>query len=126
MTTTSYKTRPNNQPSSSSISFYWRGRLPSRETPSADPQQQPEPEVHTITLWTNGFTINDDPLRRLGSPQNASFLDALERKKRDAVEGQIMAEHRSRKEVKRQYKASANGHRQDMARMVTVMVRVGW
>ncbi|GJW16941.1 plant UBX domain-containing protein 4-like protein [Tanacetum coccineum] len=64
------------QPSSSSKSFSGRGRLPSGETPSAAPQQQPEPEVHTITFWTNGFTVKDGPLRRLDDPQNASFLEA--------------------------------------------------
>ncbi|GJS88100.1 integrase, catalytic region, zinc finger, CCHC-type containing protein [Tanacetum coccineum] len=62
------------QPSSSSKSFSGRGRLPSGETPSAAPQQQPEPEVHTITFWTNGFT-EKDALRRLDDPQNASFLE---------------------------------------------------
>ena len=62
------------QPSSSSRSFSGRGRLLSGETPSAAPQQ-PEPEVHTITFWTNGFTVNDGPLRMLEDPQNASFLE---------------------------------------------------
>nr|GEW60612.1 hypothetical protein [Tanacetum cinerariifolium] len=65
------------QPSSSSRSFSGRGRLLSGETPSAAPQQQPEPEVHTITFWTNGFTVNDGPLRRLDDPQNASFLESI-------------------------------------------------
>ncbi|GJR43368.1 plant UBX domain-containing protein 4-like protein [Tanacetum coccineum] len=65
------------QPSSSSRSFSGRGRLLSGETPSAAPQQQTEPEVHTITFWTNGFTVNDGPLRRLDDPQNASFLESI-------------------------------------------------
>lgn len=64
------------QPSSSSRSFSGRGRLLSGETPSAAPQQ-PEPEVHTITFWTNGFTVNDGPLRMLEDPQNASFLESI-------------------------------------------------
>ncbi|PWA41177.1 serine/threonine protein phosphatase 2A 55 kDa regulatory subunit B prime gamma [Artemisia annua] len=32
-------------------------------------------KVHTITFWTNGFTVNDGPLRRLDDPQNAYFLE---------------------------------------------------
>ncbi|KAI7729209.1 hypothetical protein M8C21_008779, partial [Ambrosia artemisiifolia] len=66
------------QPSSSSRNFTGRGRLLSGETSSAPPQQ-PEPEVstHTITFWTNGFTVNDGPLRRLDDPQNASFLESI-------------------------------------------------
>ncbi|KAJ0798148.1 putative UBX domain, UBA-like superfamily, SEP domain, Ubiquitin-like domain superfamily [Helianthus annuus] len=64
------------QPSSSSRSFAGRGRLLSGETTSAPPQQ-PEPLTHTITFWTNGFTVNDGPLRRLDDPQNASFLESI-------------------------------------------------
>ncbi|KAI3786365.1 hypothetical protein L1987_39986 [Smallanthus sonchifolius] len=68
------------QPSSSSRSFSGRGRLLSGETTSAPPQQS-EPEVftHTITFWTNGFTVNDGPLRRLDDPQNASFLESIKK-----------------------------------------------
>lgn len=64
------------QPSSSSRSFAGRGRLLSGETA---PTQQSEPDVHThtITFWTNGFTVDDGPLRRLDDPQNASFLEVL-------------------------------------------------
>nr|GEV79104.1 hypothetical protein [Tanacetum cinerariifolium] len=251
------------QPSSSSKSFSRRGRLLSGKTPLAAPQQQPELEVHTITYWTNGFTVKDDPLsvglwwifaqwmafeitnvgfgfllytsahgcgfpriacklisavsfgldsrlvrsvvrgsstsslasktfkehsqktmiRPVRNPRGSlsellsifmyrtclfnatkelirvlefckakasgdfltsaqvcccSATEALERKKRDAVEGQIMAEHRSRKEVERKDKdywsfpfhhvmeASANGQRRDMTRMVIVVVGFGW
>lgn len=64
------------QPSSSSRSFAGRGRLLSGETPPAAPQQtEPEVNTHTITFWTNGFTVNDGPLRRLDDHQNASFLE---------------------------------------------------
>lgn len=64
------------QTSSSSRSFAGRGRLLSGETPPAAPQQtEPEVNTHTITFWTNGFTVNDGPLRRLDDPQNASFLE---------------------------------------------------
>ncbi|KAK1423962.1 hypothetical protein QVD17_19273 [Tagetes erecta] len=66
------------QPSSSSRSFSGRARLLSGETTSAQPQQS-EPEIltHTITFWTNGFTVDDGPLRRLDDPQNASFLESI-------------------------------------------------
>lgn len=64
------------QPSSSSRSFAGRGRLLSGETPPAATQHtEPEFNTHTITFWTNGFTVNDGPLRRLDDPQNASFLE---------------------------------------------------
>ncbi|KAK9053319.1 hypothetical protein SSX86_029952 [Deinandra increscens subsp. villosa] len=66
------------QPSSSSRSFSGRGRLLSGEATSAPSQQsQPEAFTHTITFWTNGFTVNDGPLRRLDDPQNASFLESI-------------------------------------------------
>ncbi|XP_071728045.1 plant UBX domain-containing protein 4-like [Rutidosis leptorrhynchoides] len=61
--------------SSSSRSFAGRGRLLSGETTRPAAPIQPESEVnnntHTITFWTNGFTINDGPLRRQDDPQNA-------------------------------------------------------
>lgn len=64
------------QPSSSSRSFTGRGRLLSGETvPSS--AQQPQNVVHTIYFWTNGFTVNDGPLRRFDDPENASFLEVL-------------------------------------------------
>ncbi|XP_023763554.1 plant UBX domain-containing protein 4 [Lactuca sativa] len=66
------------QPSSSSRSFAGRGRLLSGETTSATPQvSEPDVHTHTITFWTNGFTVNDGPLRRLDDPQNASFLESI-------------------------------------------------
>ncbi|KAI3753395.1 hypothetical protein L2E82_25447 [Cichorium intybus] len=66
------------RPSSSSRSFSGRGRLLSGETTSATPQQsEPDVHTHTITFWTNGFTVNDGPLRRLDDPQNASFIESI-------------------------------------------------
>lgn len=62
------------RPSSSSRSFAGTGRLLSGETVPSAPQQ-PEPVVHNIVFWTNGFTVNDGPLRRLDDPENASFLE---------------------------------------------------
>lgn len=62
------------QPSSSSRNFTGAGRLLSGETVAAAPQQ-PENVVHNIRFWTNGFTVNDGPLRRFGDPENAPFLE---------------------------------------------------
>ncbi|KAK0580056.1 hypothetical protein LWI29_035741 [Acer saccharum] len=39
--------------------------------------QQPEPVIHNIVFWSNGFTVNDGPLRRLDDPENASFLESI-------------------------------------------------
>ena len=58
----------------SSKSFTGTARLLSGETVSSTPRH-PEVVTHTITLWRNGFSIDDGPLRRLDDPQNASFLE---------------------------------------------------
>lgn len=63
-------------PSSSSRSFTGTGRLLSGETVPSAPQQ-PEAVVHNIVFWTNGFTVNDGPVRRLDDPENASFLESI-------------------------------------------------
>ncbi|KAL3850901.1 hypothetical protein ACJIZ3_012783 [Penstemon smallii] len=71
----------NLQPSSSSRSFTGTGRLLSGETapaPAAAPQQ-PESLVHNIVFWRNGFTVNDGPLRRLNDPENAPFLESIQK-----------------------------------------------
>jgi UBX domain-containing protein 1 len=62
--------------SSSSSSFSGTGRLLSGETVPSAPQQ-PEAVVHNIVFWTNGFTVNDGPLRSLDDPENASFLEVI-------------------------------------------------
>lgn len=71
--------RPANylQPSSSSRSFTGTGRLLSGETVASDPPQPPEVVNHTITLWRNGFTVDDGPLRSFDDPANASFLEVI-------------------------------------------------
>ncbi|XP_010539295.1 PREDICTED: plant UBX domain-containing protein 4-like [Tarenaya hassleriana] len=61
---------------SSSRSFTGTGRLLSGETLPSAPQQ-PDPVVHNIVFWSNGFTIDDGPLRRLDDPENASFLESI-------------------------------------------------
>ncbi|KAJ9136395.1 hypothetical protein P3X46_033479 [Hevea brasiliensis] len=64
------------RPSPSSRSFTGTGRLLSGETVPTVPQQ-PEAMIHNIVFWTNGFTVNDGPLRRLDDPENASFLESI-------------------------------------------------
>lgn len=36
----------------------------------------PNPIVHNIHFWRNGFTVNEGPLRRLDDPANLPFLEA--------------------------------------------------
>jgi UBX domain-containing protein 1 len=61
--------------SSSSRSFAGTGRLLSGETvPSAAPQL-PAQVLHNINFWTNGFTVDDGPLRQYEDPENADFRE---------------------------------------------------
>lgn len=62
--------------SSASRSFTGTARRLTGETVSAAPQP-PESVTHTITFWTNGFTIDDGPLRRFDDPENAPFLESI-------------------------------------------------
>jgi hypothetical protein len=62
--------------SSSSKSFTGTARLLSGETVSSAPQH-PEAVNHTITFWSNGFSVDDGPLRRFDDPENASFLEVI-------------------------------------------------
>ncbi|KAA8526539.1 hypothetical protein F0562_008258 [Nyssa sinensis] len=64
------------RPSSTSKSFTGTGRLLSGETVPSAPQQ-PEDVTHNIIFWSNGFTVDDGPLRRLEDPENASFLESI-------------------------------------------------
>lgn len=64
------------QAASSSRSFTGVGRLLSGETVPSAPQQ-PEDIVVDISFWTNGFTVNDGPLRKFDDPENAQFLQSL-------------------------------------------------
>ncbi|KAK0579232.1 hypothetical protein LWI29_023184 [Acer saccharum] len=63
--------------SSSSRSFTGTGRLLSSGEAVPTAPQQPEPVIHNIVFWSNGFTVNDGPLRRLDDPENASFLESI-------------------------------------------------
>ncbi|XP_019092255.1 PREDICTED: plant UBX domain-containing protein 6-like [Camelina sativa] len=60
-------------------------RLMSDETVSAElqeEQQQDEPcEVfmYIVTIWKNGFTVDDSPLKSLDDPENAAFLERITR-----------------------------------------------
>ncbi|KAK4369357.1 hypothetical protein RND71_013149 [Anisodus tanguticus] len=62
--------------SSGSRSFTGTSRRLTDETVSAAPQP-PESVTHIITFWTNGFTIDDGPLRRFDDPENAPFLESI-------------------------------------------------
>ncbi|ESW19677.1 hypothetical protein PHAVU_006G145700 [Phaseolus vulgaris] len=63
-----------------STSFAGTGRLLSGETAAqSTTNQQPESVVHNIVFWSNGFTVNDGPLRRLEDPENASFLESIKK-----------------------------------------------
>ncbi|CAN1124232.1 Plant UBX domain-containing protein 5 [Linum perenne] len=64
--------------SSASRSFAGTARLLSGETVPGSPQPV-ESVNHNITLWRNGFTVNDGPLRRLNDPANAEFLESIKR-----------------------------------------------
>ncbi|XP_018468432.1 plant UBX domain-containing protein 3 [Raphanus sativus] len=67
---------PLERPPSSSRSFTGTGRLLSGESvPTA--LQPPEPVIHSIVFWSNGFTVDDGPLRKLDDPENESFLDSI-------------------------------------------------
>ncbi|KAK4758683.1 hypothetical protein SAY87_019984 [Trapa incisa] len=63
-------------PSSSSGSFTGTGRLLSGEVVPSSPQL-PENIIHNIVFWSNGFTVNDGPLRRLDDPENVPFLESI-------------------------------------------------
>ena len=44
---------------------------------AAAPPSAPTPETHTIVFWTNGFTVNDGPLRAYDDPANIPFMQSV-------------------------------------------------
>ncbi|TVU14153.1 hypothetical protein EJB05_37600 [Eragrostis curvula] len=66
--------------SSSSRSFAGTGRLLSGETvPSAAAPQPPAQVLHNIHLWTNGFSVDDGPLRQYDDSENADFIESIKK-----------------------------------------------
>lgn len=61
--------------SSRSRNFTGTGRLLTGETVQRDAPPPPEETVHNIYFWSNGFTVNDGPLRSFDDPENSSFLE---------------------------------------------------
>jgi len=62
----------------SSSSFTGQGQTLSGESVQGAAVQKP-PEEHTITFYQNGFTVDDGPLRNPEDPENAAFLQAVNR-----------------------------------------------
>jgi len=72
--------------------------------PSSDlPRHSGEPREFVLRLWSNGFTVNDGPLRDFYDPANMEFLEAIKRREipaelRSAARGQevdlTMEDHR--------------------------------
>ncbi|CAH8391179.1 unnamed protein product [Eruca vesicaria subsp. sativa] len=75
--------RPVEPSRSASTSFTGASRMLSGEPVPSAPQQQlqeqPQLVMHTITFWSNGFTVNDGPLRRFEDPENATFMESIAR-----------------------------------------------
>ncbi|TVU08241.1 hypothetical protein EJB05_41638 [Eragrostis curvula] len=61
----------------SSRSFSGTGRLLTGDTVQPDATEPPEDIVHNICFWSNGFTVDDGPLRSFDDPENASFLESI-------------------------------------------------
>ncbi|KAJ1696095.1 hypothetical protein LUZ63_004607 [Rhynchospora breviuscula] len=74
-----------NPSSSSSGSFTGTGRTLSGDAPPPPPApvpaapQQPQSILHNIVFWSNGFTVDDGPLRMFEDPLNAPFLESIKR-----------------------------------------------
>jgi UBX domain-containing protein 1 len=65
---------PARRQSSSSRSFPGTSRLLTGEAVQPDAPQPPEEIVRNIYFWSNGFTVDDGPLRSFDDPEHASFL----------------------------------------------------
>jgi len=51
---------------------------PPAPTPPTEPSPD-APETHVITFWSDGFTVNDGPLRAYDDPRNTPFMEAVSR-----------------------------------------------
>lgn len=71
------KQGPARRRSSSSRSFPGTSRLLTGETVQPDTPQPPEEILHSIYFWSNGFTVDDGPLRSFDDPEHASFLESI-------------------------------------------------
>lgn len=61
-----------NNPAGSSP-FAGTGQSLNSESAVGEPLAPPAQE-HTITFWSNGFSVDDGPLRNAQDPENAAFL----------------------------------------------------
>uniref|UniRef100_F1L652 NSFL1 cofactor p47 n=1 Tax=Ascaris suum TaxID=6253 RepID=F1L652_ASCSU len=51
---------------------------PSESVPPEQPvSEQPEQQEVTLTMWENGFSVDDGPLRQFEAPENRSFLQSI-------------------------------------------------
>uniref|UniRef100_A0ACD5UHZ8 Uncharacterized protein n=1 Tax=Avena sativa TaxID=4498 RepID=A0ACD5UHZ8_AVESA len=71
------KPGPARRQSSSSRSFPGTSRLLTGQAVQPDAPQPPEEIVHNIYFWSNGFTVDDGPLRSFDDPEHASFLKSI-------------------------------------------------
>ena len=66
------------QPAAASSAFTGAGQSLNGEVSQGAAVPKP-PTEHTITFYNNGFTVDDGPLRKADDPENAAFLDAVNR-----------------------------------------------
>lgn len=62
---------------SSSVSDRIRERYEAQDRDRASAGDEMQPDARTVTLYRNGFTLDDGPLRDLESPESIEFLNAL-------------------------------------------------
>eukprot|EP00238_Polyblepharides_amylifera_P012582 CAMPEP_0196586396 /NCGR_PEP_ID=MMETSP1081-20130531/54102_1 /TAXON_ID=36882 /ORGANISM="Pyramimonas amylifera, Strain CCMP720" /LENGTH=387 /DNA_ID=CAMNT_0041908261 /DNA_START=35 /DNA_END=1198 /DNA_ORIENTATION=+ len=48
------------------------------QAPVPDDSGTPEPVIHTVTFYNNGFTVDDGPLRKQDDPANKPFMKSIE------------------------------------------------
>ncbi len=67
------------QPGPASSSFTGAGQSLSGQSVEGAPLPAAPNQPHTITFYQNGFTVDDGPLRSVEDPENAAFLEAVNR-----------------------------------------------